>query len=247
MQVSTLAQNDLRAFFDTLDLARPEAARDALMEFMPVLTQQYGDLAASVAVEWFDELRAEADVAGRFRATQAAAASTAQAQGTVRWAASHLWTEDPSGMLAPLMGAVRRLVLDPARQTIVDSSDADPKSVGWQRNVRPTGCDFCVMLSGRGGIYRSEKSATFASHDHCTCTASPSWDIRAREVPVGVYRASERMQKVRNRASDPSDPKKQAKAQRVLANHRETTRRYLDSMKGELDAYRADLTKALAA
>lgn len=246
-RVAELARRDLEAFFGTLDLTRPELARDTLLEFVPVLIAQYGDLAASVAAEWFDELRAEAKVRGRFRAVGAAAVPAAQAEASVRWAASHLFTEAPSGMLAPLSGAVVKMVLEPSRNTVIDMTARDPRGVGWQRNARPTACDFCLMLMGRGGVYRSERTASFASHGACHCTASPSWDARAPEVPTRCYEASERMQKVRNRAADPSDPKKQAKAQRVLDNHRSNVNSYLKDMKPELDAYRAELTQALAA
>ncbi|MDN6565927.1 MAG: hypothetical protein L0K65_02605 [Actinomyces sp.] len=247
-RVAELARRDLEAFFGTLDLTRPELARDTLLEFVPVLTAQYGDLAASVAAEWFDELRAAAKVPGRFRAVGAAAVPAAQAEASVRWAASHLFTEAPSGILAPLAGAVVKMVMEPSRNTVIDMSARDTRSVGWHRNARPTACDFCIMLAGRGGVYKSEKSASFAAHDgRCYCTASPSWDANAPEVPTRCYEASERMQKVRNRAADPSDPKKQAKAQRVLDNHRSNVNSWLKDMKPELDDYRAELTQALAA
>ena len=246
-RIAELARRDLEAFFGTLDLTRPELARDALLEFVPVLTDQYGNLAASVAAEWFDELRAEAGVRGTFRASQSPSMPVDMAQSTVRWSASHLFTDNPTGMLAPLAGEVLKMVLQPSRDTIVDQVAADPYGVGWHRNARPTACDFCIMLAGRGAIYRSERSASFASHGHCYCSASPSWDANAREVPARCYTASERMQKVRNRAADPSDPKKQAKAQRVLDNHRSNVNSWLKDMKPELDDYRAELTQALAA
>lgn len=68
-------------------------------------------------------------------------------------------------------GAATRLVLDAGRDTIRQTTIADPRSAGWQR-VTSGGCDFCRMLAGRGDVY-SEATADFASHDHCACSAEP--------------------------------------------------------------------------
>jgi hypothetical protein len=68
-------------------------------------------------------------------------------------------------------GAATRLVLDAGRDTIRQTTVADPRTAGWQR-VTSGGCDFCAMLAGRGAVY-SEATADFASHDHCACSAEP--------------------------------------------------------------------------
>jgi hypothetical protein len=68
-------------------------------------------------------------------------------------------------------GSATRLVLDAGRDTIRQTTVADPRTAGWRR-VTSGGCDFCAMLAGRGAVY-SEASADFASHDHCACSAEP--------------------------------------------------------------------------
>lgn len=245
-RIAEMARRDLKSFVGSLDLTRPELARDALIEFVPILTREYGDIAASTAVEWFDELRAAEDVPGVFRAVASHAVPDAQAAASVRWSAQHLFTDAPSEVLKPLEGAVVNMVLAPSRATIIEMTRRDPRGQGWHRNARPTACDFCIMLAGRGGIYRSEKSASFAAHDgRCYCTASPSWDASAPEVPSRAYEASQRMQKVRNRAADSSNPKEQARAKRVLETHRARTRTWLEESKSDLDAYRSDLAREL--
>lgn len=70
-------------------------------------------------------------------------------------------------------GAATRLILDAGRDTVTKSSIADPSIAGWKR-VGTGRCDFCRMLIGRGAVYR-EASASFQSHDHCTCTAEPEY------------------------------------------------------------------------
>jgi hypothetical protein len=68
-------------------------------------------------------------------------------------------------------GAATRLVLDAGRDTIRQTTVADPRTAGWQR-VTSGGCDFCTMLAGRGSVY-TEATAGFDSHDHCACSAEP--------------------------------------------------------------------------
>lgn len=68
-------------------------------------------------------------------------------------------------------GAATRLVLDAGRDTIRQTTVADPRTAGWRR-VTSGGCDFCQMLARRGDVY-TEASVDFDSHDHCACSAEP--------------------------------------------------------------------------
>ena len=43
--IVALATKDLEEFFASLDLDRPEQARDALVAYLPLLVQRYGDMA----------------------------------------------------------------------------------------------------------------------------------------------------------------------------------------------------------
>lgn len=186
-----LATRDLRAFWESLNLDRPEAARDALLRFMPALVEQYGEAAASVAADFYDDLRAAERVSSSFRARMADPVAADVVAARTRFGAQHLFTEDPSQTLAFLTGAATKYVLQPGRNTIVRSALADPAASGWHRETRPGACGFCRLLAGRGNVYRRE-TARFAAHDDCGCVAVPSWDANAPEVPVSAYVASER-------------------------------------------------------
>lgn len=70
-----------------------------------------------------------------------------------------------------MIGAATRLVLDVGRDTVRQTTIADPRTRGWER-VTSGGCNFCTMLAGRGAVY-TEASVDFASHDHCACSAQP--------------------------------------------------------------------------
>lgn len=186
-----LVVRDLESFFGSLNLARPEAARDALLEYVPLLVSQYGQSAAAVAADWYDDVRAAERVGGRFRALAQASPYEDAVEGTVRRVAGALFTDAPTDTLTSLAGRVGKYVLAAGRETVRVSTARDPRASGWQRVTRAGACGFCRMLAGRGGVYR-EATAHFASHDDCNCASVPSWDQTAPEVDVAVYEASKR-------------------------------------------------------
>lgn len=189
--IAALVKRDLTDFFTSLDLSRPEAARDALLAYMPTLVTEYGETAASVAADWYDDMRFAERVGGRFRAEMADAVADAVIESQVRFGATHLFTDNPTGTLDFLTLAATKYALYPGRSTIARSANRDPAASGWQRITRPGACKFCRMLAGRGGVYKRE-TVHFASHGDCNCAAVPSWDRSAPEVDVAAYVASER-------------------------------------------------------
>jgi hypothetical protein len=189
--ILTLLSRDLAAFFASLDLDKPELARDALLEYLPLLVAQYGEAGAAAAADWFDEARSEERVPGRFRAEVVAPVEPEVIQASVRFSAAHLFTATPGLALPSLQSSSSKQVLAPLRGTIVRATGRDPRAVGWQRVTRAGSCDFCRFLAQRGAVYK-EAAAHFASHGECNCAAVPSWDPDASEVDVGAYVASQR-------------------------------------------------------
>ena len=180
----------------------PPAATAAALAVVPQVVWAYQDAASTIAADTYDEWRSSEGVPGRFRASPAALAEEDRVLAAVRNAVAPLWVASPDGTAARslLEGAATRLVSRSAADTIIGSSNADPKSVGWSRITRSGACRFCRMLAGRGGVYRSEKTARFASHDHCHCAATPSWDADAPDMPVVAYVAAQRDQTPADRA-----------------------------------------------
>lgn len=70
------------------------------------------------------------------------------------------------------LGAMSELVADAGRSTVMNTTIDSPKFSGWRRVTSGSGCSFCQMLAGRGGVY-SDKGARFSSHPHCSCSAEP--------------------------------------------------------------------------
>ena len=81
--------------------------------------------------------------------------------------------------LVHVLGTVGRLALNGGRDTILETTNADPAARGWERVVGGNACDFCEMLADRGVVY-SEATADFAAHDHCSCSAAPAFSDGTR-------------------------------------------------------------------
>lgn len=163
------------------------SAERVLFATIPVLAERYGSAASVMAAEWYDANRASLSVPGRFRSTPAQLGDLG-INPLVGWATQPLLGDSPdwAGAQTRLEGGFMRRISDVARNTVMGSSLRDPQSHGWQR-VGAGGCDFCLMLISRGAVY-SKQGSTFASHDHCHCSAVPAFG--GYPLPVKPYTPS---------------------------------------------------------
>lgn len=182
----TLAANDLSRLWRQVTNA--DEAREALEDVLPLLVRTYGLAAATVAADWYDDLRDEVNVSRRFSAIPAELGDGADV--LARWGIGPLFSATPDfGAARTLVdGGLQRRIANGARETVRASSIADPQAQGWQRSASG-GCSFCRTLAGRGVVY-SQAGADFASHDHCRCQAVPAFEGEPR--PVKPYTPSNR-------------------------------------------------------
>lgn len=175
----TLANGDLDALF--AQVSTLDQARDALMDVLPALADTYGAAAATVAADWYDDLRDEVGARGRFTAIPADLRNPGTDE-LARWGVSPLLGENPDWDAARALvgGGLQRRIANASRKTVMGSSIADPAADGWQRTGSGN-CDFCAMLIGRGAKY-TEATVDFAAHDNCRCGAVPAWGGRPRPV-----------------------------------------------------------------
>lgn len=184
-RISNAARADLEAFFSGLDLSRPEWARDELIEFLPRLTYTYGEATATAAAEWFEELRTGA-VGGTYSAILADPMDEARIVGEVRYAAGHLFTDNPQKTLALLSGATQKYVQYMGRATVARNAEHDPRKPRFARV--PSGaktCAWCTMLASRGWVYHSKELAGghgHEFHDDCDCQIVPEWERAVHHI-----------------------------------------------------------------
>lgn len=171
--LTLLAQNQLRDVLSAFGpSSNPAAVRDVLLRYFPDFMTTYGDTAAVLGADFYDLTRQLPPSAGTFQSVFAQPAKTKQSEGVVRWAVGSLYAETPSwdDFESSLLGAAQRLIMQPARETVDLMARSDARSgkvaaVGWSRVVHPErartrkSCDFCIMLAGRGPVYRSEFAA----------------------------------------------------------------------------------------
>jgi hypothetical protein len=206
VDLTRLAEADLRRIWLRLNNLPADEVRDALMALLPVLAGTYGDAAGALGADWYDDMRAEAEVRGTFRAEPAPLPGTARFEALARWGVDPLFrpNPDPAAALVLLSGGMQRTIADAHRLTVVESSLRDPAAEGWRRIGQGDNCGFCNMLIGRGAVYK-EATVTFKSHDHCNCIAGPAFDP-GRTVPTIARDMSQR------RLSDETKRKNNARA-----------------------------------
>lgn len=163
------AESDLAGMWRHIET--PQQAEAALRDVLPALITTYGSAAATVAADWYDDVRDRAGVRGSFRAIPAEIPEPG-AQALVGWALAE--ASDLPGFQTLILGGAQRRITNFSRLTVTGSSIADPRAVGWQRVGGGSSCDFCSMLLGRGAVY-SESTADFEAHDHDQCGAEPVW------------------------------------------------------------------------
>ena len=194
-------EDRLDEFWASAGSGDPVSALNALLNFVPLLTQEFGELAAEVAMGWFEELRFDAIdqglIAAVGRATSFEVVRTDPVILEISAASASYWqhrlaTDGPDVVFSSIKDDTTKAVRQSGRQAIGRNADRDPAARGWQRLTRPGACRFCRALSDRGGVY-TKASVRFAAHGpKCNCVAAPTWNPDAHEVDPFVYVASER-------------------------------------------------------
>lgn len=185
--IASLVERDLAAFLASLNLERPELARLDLFDYVPVLVSQYGDMAASVAADWYDELRASEGVPGRFRAPLAPVVADEVVKGRLGFAtrtAGPLFTGQTDAFTGFLTMMANEYALQPGRDTVITAARDD--NAAYARVPEPGACKFCLMLASRGFVYSKDtvgESRKF--HGKCRCNAMPVWDETRARVEYG--------------------------------------------------------------
>ena len=202
--LALLANVDVARLFRQIETI--DELREALTDLLPGLIATYGDAAATVAADWYDDHREALGVTGRFTAIVPEPAPTGGKE-LARWGIGPLFgaQADRDAAETLVAGGLQRRIADAARNVVTGSSISDPFSDGWMRIGQGDNCPFCNLLIGRGEVY-SETSVTFASHDHCNCMAAPAFGGLPR--PVSLDESGVRLDASKRR--DRSDPNQRA-------------------------------------
>lgn len=181
------AQRDLQEIYRSAS-GDPAAVEALLAEVI----QSYGEAAAAVTADWYDEMRADTGVSPGFSAVIPEPADPG-ATALVNWAVGS--ATDEAALVSLIEGGLQRRITNYSRNVLTTSAVRDPKARGWMR-IGTGECGFCAMLVSRGSVY-TKATVQFASHDHCNCTAAPAWApaqiqaVQAQFVPSARRRSEE--------------------------------------------------------
>jgi len=185
--IAALVERDLAAFLASLNFSRPDAVKLDLFDYIPALVAQYGDMAATVAADWYDELRASQGVGGSFSAPLADPVPVEQVNGRIGYATrpnGPLFLGDTETLSAFLSMMTNEYALQPGRDTVMQA--AHKEKVAYARVPEPGACFFCLMLASRGFVYsKSTVGETNKFHGKCRCNAMPVWDETRARVEYG--------------------------------------------------------------
>ncbi|OFO13402.1 hypothetical protein HMPREF3088_05640 [Corynebacterium sp. HMSC22B11] len=182
-----LAWRDLLAWWNATE-GTPFLQRRALMEEpFTAITTAYGEQAAHAAADYLflqrslDETLARLDypeVADPVTYDQAVAAyrsatrlSNSDFKRLMELGKDYAGNQFNVVTMEKLSGALNRMVLLPARSTIVNNLGSDRS---FARVPEPGACLWCLMLASRGAVYRAS-TALYKDgaryHDNCRCVA----------------------------------------------------------------------------
>lgn len=226
---------DLEGWWATLPSKAPSVIAEEVRTFVPILVDTYGEVAAGVAADFYDELRAESPGARRaYRAALAPAVAASRVEKSVEWAARPVTATAAAGgelddvALAATLGRLRQvtdeLTVGQGKRTFHYAARRDPDR---PRVARILGgddpCAFCVMLAGRLAVYESVETAVGVTPDHyhgdCYCAPLVMWD--GDSYPAGyspdTYNAIYWSARAEVTGGDPRDALTAADTKAILA------------------------------
>lgn len=188
--VASRVEAELRRVLARVDLTNPLVAREVLFEVIPPLVEKWGNVAAAVSAEWFEEFRATQGVSGAFSAALADTVPLEQVNGRLGFAtreSGHLFAGQVGEFENFLSLMVNEYAMKPGHDTVAYNAKRD--KAAFARVPEPGACKWCLMLASRGFAY-SRKTVDQTSdgerfHGHCRCHAMPIYDETRARVEYG--------------------------------------------------------------
>lgn len=161
-----------------LDWNDVPACRDAVVDVVNAVIDNYGLAAGQAAADFFDVSR-EMAVGEKLGATATADRDPAATEGAIRAFVDKVNGGDYDAFERLVLSRVDYEIKRAAGTTMMENAARDPLSPRFARV--PSGgetCKFCLMLAGRGFVYHSKKTAGEFGHyhDNCDCRIVASWD-----------------------------------------------------------------------
>lgn len=144
------------------DLTRAELA-----EAYAALVRKLGQYAAQVALEFYEQLREQADPEDSYTPKVFEPDNAA------------LLTWDARNMShAQLPGIASQRVMQYADETITQNAWADPAHPRYALVTHPGACGWCMLIGSNGWMYSTKKTAAATRHANCRCAVVADFDTK---------------------------------------------------------------------
>lgn len=176
--ISADAKTKVLRVLKELDWNDVPACRDAVVDVVNAVLDNYGLAAGQAAADFFDVSR-EMAVGEKLGATATADRDPAATEGAIRAFVDNVNDGDCDAFERLVLSRIDYEIKRAAGTTMMENAARDPLSPRFARV--PSGgetCKFCLMLAGRGFVYHSKKTAGEFGHyhDNCDCRIVASWD-----------------------------------------------------------------------
>jgi hypothetical protein len=151
---------------------------------MPEVTRQFGQVAAIVSAQQYNDARTAARLQTQYQAQPRVANTNFAVQSAVGFAIGQLDKGLPyQTFQSTLTGSVQRLTMSSDRETVKFNVGADRDSVSYERIPSAGSCSFCLTMAA---VVRFQRSAEFDGyHNSCRCTLNPVFRGQSRtELPI---------------------------------------------------------------
>lgn len=258
--VSSKARNSLIEALSKVDFSEDIAdIRNKVIAIMQPACGASTTLAARLAAEFYDGLRARFGIDDGFTAEVVSKRIPEATDGAVRAFVQEIVDNKPIGSFINLCGErIDYETRKAANECVAANAERDPKKPRWARI--PTGgetCSFCIMLASRGFVYHSEETASHA-HANCDCRIVPSWDkspIAQGYDPARYYEMWKHPERFADKSEETSGLRDASERRRLYEEYQAASsknaelRRQLraESDSGRKELLRAEILKAEAA
>lgn len=186
LSVRAATLRDLLAFWGTVDPTNLRGTIDPFTRAAGLVVNSRARQSAAVSTAYAQAFRQAEGVPGALAIGLPTVIAPERAADTTRGAAlsgiinarRRGFSEEAAAQngFVKVSGAATRLVLNAGRDVVLASVRGDREARGFQRITGPNECAFCDLLASRGPVYKSEETADFPAHDHCTCSAEPVYE-----------------------------------------------------------------------
>ena len=156
-RLSTAAVVDLERVLREVDGLPLEVQREALMDLLPELGDQYANASSLVSAQFFAELQDMQDIRNPIAPETLDGVPRSQWHALAGWSTSgSVFERGGAALMFSLMsGGLTKALAEAAADTMIGNAELQG-GLSAQRVPRPGSCAFCGMLASRGAVYTAE-------------------------------------------------------------------------------------------